>query len=192
MLESFSDIFEKAELVFSVAGLIFVLLQCFFGYKLLRFWIGLIGFAAGFLLGFFLTTAFLPELETFVHVLLGIVCGAILSFLAYRIYLAGVFVYCGLMAFGLAMLIPFPSGEGWKVLNWVLAVIFFILAGYFGVKFSKPCVILITAVSGAVQAVDRISALLPAIGKDMNTRLAVMIVLIVFGILVQFLTTRNQ
>lgn len=78
-------------------SILFAVLQCFFGYKLLKLWIGLIGFLIGFALGFFLARA-LVNGEAYVPALVGIVVGLVFALLAFRIYLIGVFVYCGAIA----------------------------------------------------------------------------------------------
>ena len=92
---------ESVKTAFSVIGLLicFVgLLQCFLGYKLFRFWCGVVGLIVGFLFGAALATSgilnAIPEGARELIGLLFIILLAITgSFIAYRAYLVGVFLY---------------------------------------------------------------------------------------------------
>ncbi len=191
MLETLAELYEKAVMVFSIIGIVLALLQCFLGFKLIKFWIGLIGFIAGFGIGTAIA-ANIPDAAAFLPVVIGLAAGIILALLAYKLYLVGVFIYCGLLAYGAVKLLPFPDSGGWKVLAAILAVLAFILAGALAVKFSRPCIILITAVSGASTASGLMQKVSDSLAANPGRASVIFLVLAVLGILIQFVTTREK
>ena len=119
MLDSITKLLAQLSAVFLVLSLITGIIQCFFGYRLLKFWITLFGFLLGFLLGYGISGQLVSD-SAAVPVLAGIAAGLLAGFLAFKIYLLGVFVFCGLLGFYLVSVIPFPSGDGWTVLAFIL------------------------------------------------------------------------
>ena len=77
-------------------GAVFSLINCFFGYRLLRVWIGAAGFMAGVWCGFGAADYFLDN--DALCAIIALAAGVTAAFLALRIYLAGVFLLCGLLA----------------------------------------------------------------------------------------------
>ncbi|MEE1113683.1 MAG: hypothetical protein UHN88_01250 [Eubacterium sp.] len=175
-----------------VINLVIAILQCFFGYKLLRFWTALVGFLIGFLLGFLITGAVAPSLSAYIPVLVGAAAGFVLSILAYKIYLAGVLVYCGIIAVSAVYSINFPEGQLMHFLKIVLMILAFLLAGVLAVKFARPCIIVISAVSGAGAAVGALITLSAKVSSDMNLQLVIFAAMAILGMVIQFLTTRKK
>lgn len=187
MLNNFLTGFGQVMLIFSVA---LSLLQCFFGYRLLKLWVTVIGFLAGFALGFGISMYLIKD-EAYLPAVIGLAAGVLLALLAFRLYLAGVFLFCGLIAFSAVQTISAPEGQGWDILMIVLGIVAFLAAGVLAVKFSRPCIIAVTAVSGAFNAVDALQTPVPALGDD-GIRLLAGILVAALGIAVQFFTTKEM
>ena len=187
MIQGIVDEVNQVLVIFTIA---FCLLQCFLGYKLLKIWVSVIGFLAGFSLGFVLTSLAWKS-DAYLPAAVGIAAGVALALLAFKLYLAGVFLFCGCIAFGAVRNLPFPSGEAWKIGGLVLALVAFLAAGLLAVKFSRPCIIAISAVTGAVNAVHSMQTPLPELAANASMALALTAALAILGILIQFLTTRS-
>ena len=175
----------------AVGSLILGILQCFFGFRLLRFWISVTGFLLGLYLGRTISSKFISE-PRYAPWLIGIVCGFLLCFLAYRIYLSGVFIFCGLLAASVIGMIPFPEGRAWKVVLYILMAGGFVLAGVLAVKFSRPAVIFITAGAGAAASVHALALMKTNLSGNADLQKLVIAVLFAAGAAVQFLTTRRD
>ena len=186
MLNGFFSGFGQIMLVFSVA---LALLQCFSGYRLLKFWIGVIGFLAGFVLGFGISSSTIAG-EAYLPAVIGLVAGIVLALVAFRLYIVGVLLYCGFMAFSAVQTISVPEGQGWNILLIVLGVAAFLGAGFLAAKFARPCIIAVTAVTGAFNAVNALRTLIPALGSD-SMRILAGVVIAAMGMAVQFFTTRG-
>ena len=70
---------------------------------------------------------------------IGLVAGIVLALVAFRLYIVGVFLYCGFMAFSAVQTISVPEGQGWNILLIVLGVAAFLGAGFSGGKI-RPAV----------------------------------------------------
>ena len=186
-----SEVMSGLAEALTVGSLILGILQCFFGFRLLRFWISVTGFVLGIYLGKTISSEFLSKPE-YAPWLIGAVCGFLLCFLAYKIYLAGVFIFCGILAASVIGQIPFPEGQAWKVLLYVLMAAGFVLAGVLAVKFSRPAVIFITAGAGAAAAVHALVLMKTNISGSADLQKLVTAVMFAAGAAVQFLTTRRN
>ena len=191
MFNEILEIFDKIAQILVIVSLVIGVLQCLFGYRLLRFWITLIGFLAGFVLGYALISYF-TSLTGLVPILTGLGVGALIGFLAFKIYLLGVFLYCGITAFSAVRSIPFPEGKGWLVLAYVLAAAAFVAAGVLAVRFARPCIIVITAFTGAATAARAIRTLSGTVAADPRLQLLLFIGMAVIGTILQFLTTKDE
>lgn len=169
--------------------IIFAVLNCFFGYRLLKIWIGLVGFLIGLLAGFGVSMQFVHNVT--LALLIGTCVGAVCAFLAFRVYLAGVFVMAFFWVYTMARLIPQPlAGEGWRMVMVGLAVALGIVGGVIAVKFTKPAVICLSAFSGGTKAVHH---LLPLLGMSNPTILWVAgILLAVVGGFFQLRSTKRM
>ena len=106
--------------VFLVLATIFYLCQCLFGYKILKFSCALVGFILGLCLGHYIGSS-LIHLTDFWPWIIGVVLGIVLMFLAFKLYLVGVFILIFIMAASLAYQIPFPEGDVWSVVAIIIA-----------------------------------------------------------------------
>lgn len=186
-----SEIMSGLTEVLAVGSLILGILQCFFGFRLLRFWISVTGFLLGLYLGRTISSDFISEPQ-YAPWLIGAGCGFLLCFFAYRIYLSGVFIFCGLLAASVIGMIPFPEGRAWKVVLYILMAGGFVLAGVLAVKFSRPAVIFITAGAGAAVSVHALALMKTNLSGNPDLQKLVIAVLFAAGAAVQFLTSRGN
>lgn len=185
-LQEFRDGFA---IVFAVIGLILGLLQCFAGYKSLRFWCTLIGAIIGFIIGFLVGRAVIPD-QLAVQVIIAIVAAILLALVAFKIYLAGVFIYILVTVFGAVQMIPL-EGDVWRIVLIIAGIVLGIIAGVLAVKYSRPIIIAFTGVTGALTAVRNFRILSPDLLKSAVWVVLAAAVLALLGILVQFKTTHD-
>lgn len=191
MFNSVRQLTEEVSQVILAFSLLFAVLQCFFGYRLLKIWIGLVGFLLGFALGYLISGA-LVDGKAYLPALIGIVTGVIFALLAFKIYLIGVFLYCGAIAASAVHALPLPSEEGWKVLGIVLCVLAFLAVGFLATKFSKPFIIAVTASTGAVKVAESLQGMSGALAENQTLVWLIIVVLAAAGMAVQFMTARGK
>lgn len=117
------------------------ILNGLFGYRLRKLWIAVWGAILGLSLGM-LVSGWVTETEWIIWIA-GIVVALIGALIAYKLYLAGIFLVCALAVLSTILLL-WGWNIWWKI---VVAVLAGILAGILGVKFVKPMVIVSTSVS---------------------------------------------
>ncbi len=140
--------------IISFITLIFYLVECFSGYRLIRSWISLLGFLLGVIGGFKLCTIFFDQ--TSYAVLGAIILGTLLSALSYKVYLAGIFCIAAYNVFQICLTI-LPLEAEFLYLSSLLLGLF---AGYLGGKYMRPAIIIITAFHGGIMAADLLSLFL--------------------------------
>lgn len=171
-------------------------IECFFGYRIFRFLLGVIGFVIGAVvagsLGFELSGG-----SEFVSIVSGIAGGFAGALLMYLLYVPGVFVIGAVFGF---MIVSFVYGfinedpVTWIVIASCVAV------GALSVLFRRPMIILATSFGGSFAAVTGISYLimknfnpfetgfLNSLGEDQLYRMAIIWFAIgVFGFVVQYM-----
>lgn len=139
-------------------GFFTALLNCFFGFRLLRLWCAAIGFFVGAVTGFAISQYITGNME--LSAVIAVAAGALLGILAFRVYLCGVFLLCGgLTSLLYALLVPVPALGALHWLLPVLGVMLGIAAGAIAVQAVRPSVIFITAAGGGVAAAGSAFAL---------------------------------
>ena len=185
---------------------IFGLVLAFFGYRLFKLAVSLLGFAAGWTLGsigydFALSQELIPNPESlpeFTPLIACAVCAVILAFIASRLLTFGIFLasaagtyffLTGVSAFNsLVDSIVAEEGELKYILGRLLAAL---LVGLLSLIFTKLIMILATsAVGGAITGVTGATLL----GMTDNTTVitGISLVIIVIGVIVQFRTGRRR
>ena len=136
-----------------VASLIFSLINCLFGFRLQKFWVGLVCFLFG---GVVLSLIASHLTSTgWVHATAFFVGGAVLAALSFRLYLASLFVFSlGLVWMSACWLIP----SHWA--GHVAGIVAGVLAGVLVVKLTRPAIILLTAATGGFSAAKSVFLLL--------------------------------
>ena len=166
------------------AGILFALVGCFFGYRFLKVWTTLIGFAAGFYLGSYISEQFVDS--PWIPVTVGLLTAALFAALAFKAYLAGVFLVGALMAFAISVLL-IQADTGWMYL---LCVGIGIVTGIFAVWFVKPVIIVVSSLQGGVQ----LSTLVLTMLHIEQSRVLIIIGVIVgiLGMIFQFLNNKRE
>lgn len=129
--------------MFNIFILIISFITCFFGYKLNKTLIAIIGLFLGFDLGIILLPHIITS-ETVIYVLSAIIA-IILGFIAYKIYLVGVFFLCMISAY-----VIFGNLGLETTYQTVVSLTVGVIAGIVGVKFTRPLMIISTSLSGAL------------------------------------------
>jgi len=160
--------------------------QCFFGYKLFKFWIGVIGFTIFGILGAMLG-ALSFDGSSIAAVLFGLVCGTLGALLAMKFYKLGVFIQCFGTGFILGLIFGFAMEMDGA--SFSLAIVLGIIFGAIGVVLTKPFIIICTSFSGGI-------TLGTCIATFINNKgfLNILLGLIIFacGVLYQFYTNQKQ
>lgn len=193
-MEYLNRFLEAAPLLPVLGMLLTGMLQCFAGYRLLKFWISLSGFAVGLFMGYAVSSMLLENTEgkSYIPFVIALAAGILCGFLAHKAYLAGVFLFCGIMAFTLAAAYPFPETEGWEIAAFVIRVAVFLIAGFAGMKFAKPAVILISSFAGASSAMRALPSFVPALTAERDLQFICLAVLTAAGILIQSISSRGR
>lgn len=170
--------------IVSIITVMLGLLACFMGYRLKKFWIGVVGLGTGFLTGFLVSRIFLES--TWLCIGIGVLCAAVLAVLAFSFYRAGVFLMCAaIMFFVIKALL---HEEEWWV--YLISALAGIAAGVAGICFVKQMLVAVTGFLGAyfaVQAVWNMAELdLPLF------QIAAVIALAVCGMAVQFYFAKKK
>jgi hypothetical protein len=159
-------------------------LGCFFGYKLLKLWIGLTGFLIGAIAGYGITWYFT---ENVAYSLIATLIGAILvAFLSYKIYLLGVFLLAGVGVYFLCTSYLPLTGALLPIASAAIGLIVAILA----VHYMRPAIIVITGLQNGLLAVGALFHLVPTLDQALILPLGVGLGMI--GAAFQFLTTKAK
>ena len=170
--------------IFFLIVLVIGLLNCFLGYRLLRFWVMLVGFATGGVAG--AMGAHTMNLSK--PAILGIALAAalLLAALAFFIYKAGIFILCAGIGWALTIYAVHPTTS----LTFFLCILSGGGLGILGVHFAKPIIIAGTAIQGGAFAGIAGAHLVQL--EEMPYGLLIGIGTAVLGILVQAATNREK
>lgn len=167
-------------LAFSV---VFALLNCFFGYKLIKVWAAIAGFLLGWVIGFFAALYFLENVGA--CALIGVVAGVLCGLAAFFVYRVGVFLFCFFQGLSLCLaLIPSWPGA-------VVGLIVGIALGVLAMKFLREVLILSSAVGGGMNASTGLFSLFGYLGNPL-LMWVVGIALAAAGAFVQWKTTGEK
>lgn len=189
-------IIEQNNLIVIITALVIALLYVFFGYKLLRVYISLLGFLIGVALGIVICAVFDLSNTTAVIVII-CVCAVALAALGFWLYKAGLFVMILVSLFPIILSIVSEFTTIQPVFMWIGSILFALVLAILAMFFVRPVVIIVTAVSGGLSIANLIiNSLLPEIAQ-VNTvdgaRIFMLIigaVIAVLGIYFQFVTTK--
>lgn len=171
---------EMADLLYwfgsTISAIVFVIavVQCFWGYKLFKLWIAIYGFFLSGLLGTMLAMYNVQDVNAAIFI--GLLSAIVGAFITYKLYLAGVFLSCGLMGFVIVYALTQETS---------ISVVLAIVVGIFGVVFVKPVIILSTSIPYGFLAGASLAAMLRLDGA-MGNILGVLFAIL--GIYIQFST----
>ena len=163
--------------IINIITIAIALITCFFGYKLNKALIAVMGLIIGFNLGL----AYLPKIitdQTIVYILSAII--AIFSgFISYNLYLVGVFLLCAIAAYILCENLGLASN-----VQTLVGMIAGLIAGILGVKFTRPIMIVSTSLGGASILIDNLFNILNFQNNALS--FALTIIIAIMGMLYQF------
>ncbi|MGI6011711.1 MAG: DUF4203 domain-containing protein [Ruminococcus sp.] len=162
-------------------------LNCFFGYRLIRFWVSLTGFLIGGFIGYVVLNQYVNNIGY--AILAGFLLGLLIGFLAWRFYLAGIFFMVIIMIFSLFLRIS-PEETLYQILVLIIGIIAALAGAILAVKLVRPAVIITTAVSGGFSAAADLFILLGM--QNILWTGAAGILIAAAGAGIQFLTTREK
>lgn len=143
----------------SIITIIIAIMTCFFGYRLNKAIIAVIGLLIGFNIGI----TFLPLIitnQTLIYILSAIIA-IILGMISYKLYLVGIFLLCAIAAYILTENLGLTDN-----IQIIIGLIVGIIAGLLGVKFTRPLMIISTSFCGSSLIID---TLLPIFNIQNNT-----------------------
>jgi len=186
----YGQLTDSMKIFAAVLTLILALLACFLGYKFCRLFMTITGFFGGILLGFTISK-FVLKLDAPLVILITLAAGLILSIFAYRVYVAGIFILCFMLAFvAAAALLPL-TGD----LQFFLSTLIAFFIGSLSIRFIRPVIILTSAIVGGSIASGLITSLCGLMNIYTFTKFTaggVTLILCILGILVQFMTTSDK
>ena len=182
--------YQRVITVLVLLALIVSLLLCYFGYRMLRFWMAALGFLCGFSLGAALLGAVLPDRQWYYYAGAAMI-GLVLAFLAYKIYLVGVFIVCGAVA-GITVYSFVTQYALPQILPQLIAILSFILFGVLAVRFNKTVIILATSAAGAYYATRALVSLVDSLAASPTYQMITIAALAGSGILLQFLMSHGK
>ena len=184
ILNSFNHLASGIVALMCVPALIYGILECFFGYKIMKILFAIQGFCLGFIA--FAGVAYLLDVDSLGPGLLCSLIGAILgAMLLYKFYLIGVFLSNATMVFLIGLLIG-----GTDESNLIAWAAIGVIVGVLAVKFVRVWVIAVTGIVGGLSAGTALMGLLEV--YKTGPALLAGIVLAVLGILYQWKTTDGE
>lgn len=189
-------IIEQNNLIVIITALVIALLYVFFGYKLLRVYISLLGFLIGFALGIVICAVFDLSNTTAIIVII-CVCAVALAALGFWLYKAGLFVMILVSLFPIILSIVSEFTTIQPVFMWIGSILFALVLAILAMFFVRPVVIISTAISGGISIANLIvNNILPEIANVNTTdgarifMLIIGLVIAALGIYFQFMTTK--
>lgn len=155
------DFFSTANCYIQI---LFGLLLCLFGFRLLRKLIAFYGFLIGFVLCILLLST-LTSMETWLRIVLSVVAGLLLGSVAYALFKVGVFLVGAVFGANVTALVLGLLGATDPVLHSVVSIVLAIAGGIIAVKFNRLFIIVSTSFSGA-SAIAKYSGLLLYSGQS--------------------------
>lgn len=163
----------------------FGILNVILGYRLLRFWMMLGGFAIGAGLGYLIVDMLeLSDRNTILGICLG--TGVALGLIAFLIYKAGIFMLGAGIGLTVSVYVFHPTTSA----SFFVCILAGIGLGVLGVKFARPVVIFATSVMGGLLAGFSISKLVNI--AQVPYGLLIGLGLAALGILIQFATNKPE
>lgn len=174
IIQRFMDELPQSQLLgVAIAIIVIGLLICFFGYKLMRVGITVIGFSIGFFITAFIVNYFTNN--NWITFPAAIIVGLLIAFAAFRLYEMGIFLVCGVCT-TLTVFSLLSSYDTWWI--YIIVIAAGILAGVLAVLFIKPVCIFVTAMSGGIITVLEVCQKL-----QFNHTIVIFVVGILLGIM---------
>lgn len=166
-------------MVVQAVMLVLSILICFFGIKLFRGVMAVIGFAGGFILGFWLTAVLLKQ-QAEIGLAVGVIIGIIFAVIIARIRIIGVMLCSWMFGTLTAILLIQPMDLLWLCVCIGIGIVIALVS----LKFSEPAVILVTSFAGGLLVSGFTTEFMGLSGK--LTFYGIALVLAGIGLVVQF------
>lgn len=178
---------EVSTVVMGIYGivLVFGILNCVLGYRLLRFWVMLFGFAAGAFAGLFLVRSMdVQDKTAYLGAMLGL--GVVFGVVSFMIYKLGIFILGAGIAWTLSIYILHPTTSA----VFFVCILCGVIVGTLGVRFAKEVIIVGTSLLGGVMSGFALSKL----GNlaEIPYGIAMSAGFVLLGFLIQFATNRSR
>lgn len=185
---------EKLEVLLPLLMLMeimFSILNCFCGYKLLKLWVAACGFVIGAVGGFFAVSRFSADRTVVFGT--SVAAGLVAGVLAYTVYLVGVFFLGWLMTVSAVTVLgrSLEISDKEKLIVLASGVVLGVIVGALIVKFARPSIIILTGISGGISTAAAAFSFLEK-QQPVIVVATAGIVLAAAGILVQFKTTPSS
>lgn len=188
-INQFTQVAAQLSVLLLIVRVAFGALNCFMGYQMLKFWISVCGFFLGTGIG--MTAVYILQLSGNVKWILPLAAGGITAVLGYEVYLVGAF-FLGwvLTTYGILMVVRQLDIEPkMEILILAAGTLFGVLVGILVVKYARPCIIWLMAVSGGMSIATGVCGILQ---KDSGIlMLLIMAVCVPAGVFFQFKTTHK-
>ena len=180
LTDSVASYVSGNEMTISIAVIVLAVLTCFFGVKIFRIWMALIGFLMGCVIGFYIPVNAL-QLSVGVGLIAGLIVGIVLAVISAKIYVISVMFASWLFSATAMVVILQPKTWLWMLVCAGIGII----PALISLKFAEPMVIIATGMFGGITVAAKGAELL-----GFSEQIIVWIVGLVaacFGIMVQFI-----
>lgn len=178
---------ELPAVVMGIFGivLVFGILNCVLGYRLLRFWVMLFGFGAGAFAGLFVVRSMgIEDKMVYLGAMVGI--GIAVGVVAFLIYKLGIFILGAGIAWTLSIYILHPTTS----FVFFVCILLGVIVGVLGVRYAKEVIIVGTSLLGGIMAGFSLSRLGGLSEIPYGIGLSAGFVLL--GLLIQFATNKTK
>lgn len=163
--------------IVNIVAVLIGLMSCFFGYKLNKTLIAIMGLIIGFNLGIVILPNFITD-QTIIYIVSAIIA-LLFGFISYNLYLVGIFLLCAITVYSLCNNLGLESN-----IQTIISVISGIIAGILGVKFTRPLIIISTSLAGATTIIENVFSLLNI--QNNIFELLLFLIIAILGITYQF------
>lgn len=179
------EIVSKTQTLIFAALLVFGLLNCVLGYRLLRFWVMLFGFAVGAGAGYLIVRRLQVDQKIYyLGAMAGL--GIIVAVIAFLIYKAGIFIFAAGLGMTAAVYFFRPTSSA----LFFLCILLGIVLGSLSVKFSREVIIIGTSLMGG--AIAGLSLVKIGSLSEIPYGLGISAGFALLGMLVQFTINRPE
>jgi len=141
--------FNESGLYIGIFLILAGLLNCFFGYKLFKFLLGVVGFIiGGYMSGRFVYSITQNEMAS---IIAGVIFGIVIAFISIFFYYGGVFIIGASLGAIIAYLINFSVDPMLKI---ALFVVFIVAGGVLALVFQKLMIIISSSFGGSYLLVN--------------------------------------
>ncbi|MBQ8305618.1 MAG: TMEM198/TM7SF3 family protein [Blautia sp.] len=168
------------------AFLVFGLLNCFLGYRMLRFWVMLAGFGIGAAAALYAADRMLPEADHMIQLGAAVGGGILVAVIAMLVYKAGIFVLGAGLGIGISIYLLHPTSSA----VFFLCILIGVVLGSLAIRYSKEVLIIGTSLVGGAFAGFSGAHLLEL--SEIPYSLLIGLGAALVGILIQFLTNRDE